>query len=72
MPQENISVSVIIPAYNEAERIPKTLRRVQEYFSARSFSYEIIVVDNNCTDATVQIAERYGDAPLIVQLAQDR
>jgi dolichyl-phosphate beta-glucosyltransferase len=48
----NIDLSVIVPAYNEAERLPKTLRRLDEYLSASLFSYEILVVLDGPIDKT--------------------
>jgi glycosyltransferase involved in cell wall biosynthesis len=51
----DIYLSVIIPAYNEAERIMKTLRRFQEYFSGKPFSYEIIVVLDGPRDNTREV-----------------
>ena len=52
MPQADIYLSIIIPAYNEAERLPQTLRRFQDYLATRPFSYEIIVVLDGPTDNT--------------------
>ncbi len=55
-------LSIIIPAYNEAERLPKTLLDVDFHLSqhAREVpSYEIIVVDNNSQDATLEIVRRF-------------
>ena len=57
MPQSEIYLSVIVPAYNEAERLPKTLRRFQEYLSAKAFRYEIIVVLDGPTDRTREALE---------------
>jgi glycosyltransferase involved in cell wall biosynthesis len=50
--------SVVVPAYNEEAFLPETLRslRRQNYPGA----YEIIVVDNNSTDATAEIARSFG------------
>jgi dolichyl-phosphate beta-glucosyltransferase len=48
-------LSVIVPAYNEAERLPKTLRRVQEYLTPHSFTYEILVVLDGPSDTTREI-----------------
>lgn len=48
-------LSVVVPAYNEAERLPRTLRRFQEYFSAKPFSSEIIVVLDGPTDNTREV-----------------
>lgn len=53
--------SIIIPAYNEADFLDKTLASVknaQSYFQNRTG--EIIVVDNNSTDQTPQIASDFG------------
>ena len=58
MPKLDVYLSVIIPAYNEAERLPKTLRRFQEYFSAQPYSYEILVVSDGSRDGTVEAAEK--------------
>ena len=49
-------LSIVIPAYNEAARLPSTLQRIQEYLSRFSLSAEIIVVLDGPTDATLEIA----------------
>src|SRR5262245_42626836 len=50
--------SVVVPCFNEAEYVGATLRSLQSQTYAGS--YEIIVVDNNSTDATAEIARSYG------------
>ncbi len=50
--------SIIIPAYNEAEELPATLRAIRTAMAAQKSAGECIVVDNNSTDATAEIA--YG------------
>jgi len=52
-------VSVVIPTFNEAERIERCLRSVldQDYPSDR---YEVIVADGGSTDDTRQIVSRLG------------
>ncbi|KKT22168.1 hypothetical protein A2108_01910 [Candidatus Wolfebacteria bacterium GWA1_42_9] len=59
-------LSVIIPAYNEAKRLPLTLIDIDKHLSKADFSYEIVVVDNNSKDATREIASRF--IPLIKNL----
>lgn len=59
-------VSVIIPAYNEAKRLPLTLIDIDKHLSSAPFTYEIIVVDNNSKDATKEIALRF--VPIIKHL----
>jgi dolichyl-phosphate beta-glucosyltransferase len=51
-------LSVIIPVYNEAERLPKTLRTIHRYLADRSFTYEILVVLDGPTDATAEVLRR--------------
>ena len=46
-------MSIVVPAYNEAARLPNTLQRMQEYLLQRPFSSEIIVVLDGPTDATL-------------------
>lgn len=48
-------LSVVIPAYNEELRLPRTLRSVDEYLKKQSYEYEIIVVDGGSTDRTSEI-----------------
>lgn len=62
MARSNVYLSVIIPAYNEAERLPGTLRRLQQYLSQQSFIYEIIVVLDGPTDKTREVLERLTPA----------
>jgi glycosyltransferase involved in cell wall biosynthesis len=56
--QQSVSLSVIVPAYNEAERLSPTLRRLQEYLSNRILTYEILVVLDGPTDNTREVARR--------------
>jgi len=53
--QPGAYLSIVVPAYNEAARLPNTLQRMQEYLLQRPFSSEIIVVLDGPTDATLDI-----------------
>jgi glycosyltransferase involved in cell wall biosynthesis len=48
-------LSVIIPAYNEAERIPKTLLTMDAYLSKVNYPYEILVVNDGSRDNTAEV-----------------
>lgn len=52
-------LSIIIPAFNEAQRLPRTLRSIAEHFSApRSVVLtEVIVVDDGSSDGTADVAK---------------
>lgn len=47
-------LSIIIPAFNEEERLPQTLDRVNRYLRTLPFTSEVIVVDDGSTDNTAQ------------------
>lgn len=49
--------SVVIPAFNEAQRIGDTLRRASAYLSRQSYASEIIVVDDGSEDETCRVVE---------------
>lgn len=51
-------LSVVIPAFNEEERLGSTLARVLDYLSKRGEAYEVIVVDDGSSDGTVETARR--------------
>lgn len=52
---------MIIPAYNEDQRILPTLERVREYFSAQSYTWSVTLVSDGSTDKTVELAQGFAD-----------
>ena len=55
-----MSVSVVIPAFNEAMRLPHTLGATVDYFAARDEAFEVLVVDDGSTDATAAIVQDFA------------
>lgn len=53
----SLSLSIIIPAYNEAARLGDSLRTVFEYLNTHVADSEVIVVDDGSSDATAEVAE---------------
>jgi glycosyltransferase involved in cell wall biosynthesis len=53
-----MKISVVIPAYNEEAFLPHLLRSLRN--QTFSLPYEILVVDNNSTDKTAEIAKSFG------------
>jgi len=52
------SLSVVIPAYNEAVRLRKTLLAVVDYLRQNSPDAEVIVVDDGSSDETAELARQ--------------
>ena len=51
-------ISFVVPAYNEEHELPGTLAAIRD--AAKDRPFEIIVVDDGSTDATVAVAELAG------------
>jgi dolichyl-phosphate beta-glucosyltransferase len=51
----NIDLAIIIPAYNEENRIERTIRSIRSYLANKQLSYEILIVSDGSTDGTVQL-----------------
>ncbi len=56
---EKIYLSIIIPAYNEGERIVRTLLDIDQYLSKKPLSYEILVVNDGSKDNTGEIVQNH-------------
>jgi dolichyl-phosphate beta-glucosyltransferase len=77
------SLSVVIPAYNEEDRLPNTLEETLAYLQRRrdrqgpNFTYEVVIVDDGSRDATVASANRFVrrhgfDAVRVLRLPANR
>ncbi len=58
--EEKYDLSVIIPTYNEAENIGEILRAIQRNLNYYDIKWEIIVVDDNSPDGTMDIVQSFG------------
>lgn len=66
-------ISVIIPAYNERERLPQTLELVSHYLRSLPYASEIIVVDDGSRDGTEQVViELAKTIPNLFLVSNDR
>src|SRR5689334_7488215 len=62
----SVSLSIIIPAFNEALRLPLSLERIAEYIRQSGRETEVLVVDDGSSDATAQVADSfYNRIPLL-------
>lgn len=56
----SIDYSIIVPAYNEEQWLPQTLVLLRQAMEGVALKGELIVVDNNSSDATARVAEEGG------------
>ncbi|CAM3954533.1 glycosyltransferase [Kibdelosporangium persicum] len=57
---ERIRLSVVLPVYNEAANLPAVLDSLYHQRGMDRSTYEVVLVDNNSTDDTVDIAEKFA------------
>lgn len=65
-------LSVVIPSFNEAQRLPATLARVRAHLDARGEAYEVLVVDDGSTDGTADVARAARGPVTVLRHAQNR
>jgi dolichyl-phosphate beta-glucosyltransferase len=53
-------LSVVVPAYNEEERLPRTLARLHEYYEAQPYPYDVTVVSDGSQDRTGQLVKEFA------------
>ena len=55
-------LSVVVPAYNEAQRLPDSLRQILAYLDMQPYRSELIVADDGSLDATAALVEQLAAA----------
>lgn len=68
LPPTDHELSVVVPAYNEASRLPQTLDGLSEYLDAWGIDYRVLVVDDGSRDGTARLVE--GRGPRISAISQ--
>ena len=53
-------LTIIVPAYNEAQRLPHSLTKIATFLRAQSFTTEILVVENRSTDETSAVVRNFA------------
>jgi len=64
-------LSIIIPAYNEEVRLPRTLELIRAYAAMKNFRVEVLVVDDGSADGTAAAAGSAADAGAAVRLLRN-
>ena len=70
---ESTRLSVVIPAYNEEERLDASLRRIVDFLGSRSYAFEVMVVDDGSADGTAEVVSGFQNPPIqLLRLPQNR
>jgi glycosyltransferase involved in cell wall biosynthesis len=69
MAADRVSVSIVVPAFNEASRIGETLTELSGFLAAQPWDWEVRVVDDGSADATCEIVGRHAarDSHIVLQ-----
>lgn len=54
-------LSIIIPAYNEEHRLPRTLEQIFAFLGEQNYTAEVLIVENGSSDNTLGIAQQYAE-----------
>lgn len=54
---EQPDISLIVPVYNEQERIAKSLYQIKDYLENSDLTYEVLVIDDGSNDLTTEIVK---------------
>src|ERR671918_9146 len=57
---ESAAISIVIPAYNEAQAILEVIQQISDVCNTQKLDYEIIVVDDGSTDQTAEVLHKKG------------
>lgn len=68
---EEQTYTIIIPSYNEGERLPATLDRILSYIRFKGWDAEIIVVNDGSQDHTAELAMNYAERHPEVRVLQN-
>lgn len=66
-------LSIIIPAYNESspDRLPKSLEEITAFVATQDYGIEVLIINNNSTDDTLQIAEQAASQYPYIRVATE-
>src|SRR5450759_818851 len=63
-----LELSIVVPCYNEEQRLPRTIEQIERYLAGKGVSYELILVDDGSTDGTRKIMDAAAERNRFVRL----
>ena len=68
MEGQSPELSIVIPCYNEEERLPRTIEQIERYLEGKDLAYELILVDDGSTDGTRLVMDAAAERNRFVRL----
>jgi len=56
-----ITYSIVAPIYNEIDNLPELYRRVKEVMDSTGVEWELVLVDDGCTDGSTEVIRELGE-----------
>jgi glycosyltransferase involved in cell wall biosynthesis len=66
-----LTYSIVIPAYNESERIQSSLNKIVSFLSAQSWQVEVLVVNDGSRDNTAEIVRQFAAQHSYIRLIEN-
>jgi len=60
-PRDEVQLSIVIPAYNEQERLPQTVLETVRWCTTMSLDFELIIVDDGSRDGTLVLGRSFEE-----------
>jgi len=57
----NPKLSIIIPAFNEEKRLPRTLEQVLNFVQNQNYESEVLIIENGSSDRTFEVAQDFAN-----------
>jgi dolichyl-phosphate beta-glucosyltransferase len=70
MPESQPFLTILIPAYNEERRLPRSLQNVVDFLQAQPYQAEAMIVDDGSSDQTAAIVEQFAEHYPFVRLVR--
>ena len=59
-------LNIVVPCFNEQDNLESTIKRIKDWCKLKNLEFQIIIVNNNSTDKTQEVAQRLVDENLLL------
>jgi dolichyl-phosphate beta-glucosyltransferase len=66
-PRDDIQLSIVVPAYNEQARLPRTVLETIGWCTSQKLSFELIIADDGSRDATLALARLFEESDVRIR-----